>query len=285
MKKRTRFLKIALFASVLAISGGSGPASATSMLSGSSGCGFNTAGDYLCEGDSLALPPNPGQIRIPGYSGTGSSSIDIPPTPDYTPGDLNPGTVRPYVPITPIFELPPGITMPGMPVVPIIHCRTEPDTPVGSDVPVGASGGCDEYYAALRQRESSGNYQARRPGSQYWGAYQMGNAARQDAGVGHLSSEQFMNDPALQDRAIRDYHNRQWEYIENMGLDRYEGQVVGGRVMTRSAMIGGAHLMGVGGLRDYLESDGRTVRSDGLGTTITEYMDRFGGYDVSGCIG
>jgi hypothetical protein len=265
--------------SVLFIDGQSAHAQATG-----GGCGFNTAGDYLCEGGTLSAPPNPGTPNIPAYGGPASQDVDLPPPAAYTPGDLIPGTVMPYIPIIPIFDLPPTIPLPGVPIIPLIFCNTDPTTTTPNPVTPGATGGCEDFYDAVRQRESSNNYQARRPGSQYWGAYQMGDAARQDAGYGNVSSQEFLNNPAMQDAAIRRYHDVQWGYIQNMGLDQYEGQTIGGRVMTRSAMIGGAHLLGVGGLRDYLQSGGTDVGSDGLGTQITEYMDRFGGYDITECV-
>ena len=93
------------------------------------GCGFNTAGDYTCVSTGeLRQPANPGRPNIPGYGGPQNNNMQIPSRPPYTPGDLSPGIVVPYIPVVPLFTFPLRVPIPGVPVIPIIHC-------LGTNVP------------------------------------------------------------------------------------------------------------------------------------------------------
>ena len=149
----------------------------------------------------------------------------------------------------------------------------------------GGRGDYSAYLAELRQRESSNDYSVR---NQYgfMGAYQMGEAALVDMGFvtksgsaydnqiadsqwtnnakafGVSSVESFLGSKRAQDYAINRYNEVQWRYIENLGLERYIGQEVGGIVMTESGMLAGAHLVGVGNLSKFLKSGGRTMPRD-----------------------
>jgi GH24 family phage-related lysozyme (muramidase) len=91
------------------------------------GCGFNSAGDYTCEGSGKKLPGNPGSPTIPGYGGKNAQDIQNPGKPPYTPGDLNPGLTLPYVPFVPVIPLPISLPIPPVPVIPVITCNL-PDT-------------------------------------------------------------------------------------------------------------------------------------------------------------
>ncbi|MCB9992225.1 MAG: hypothetical protein H6873_01060 [Hyphomicrobiaceae bacterium] len=50
--------------------------------------------------------------------------------------------------------------------------------------------------------------------------------------------------------------------------------------MTQSGMVAAAHLLGVGGLRNFIEAGGVGGGSDAYGTQITEYIKTFAGYDL-----
>jgi hypothetical protein len=45
-------------------------------------------------------------------------------------------------------------------------------------------------------------------------------------------------------------------------------------------MLGGAHLVGPRGLKDFLTSGGKIVPRDGNGTPVTEYIQLFASYGV-----
>lgn len=57
---------------------------------------------------------------------------------------------------------------------------------------------------------------------------------------------------------------------------KYKGQEY---KITTSGIIAGAHLVGEGGLKKYLKD--KSIKQDGLGTSVLEYMAKFGGYDMT----
>lgn len=144
----------------------------------------------------------------------------------------------------------------------------------------------------LGMRESSNIYSKKNQFG-YLGRYQMGNLALQDAGFmngakewtstansyGVYSEADFLNNPAAQDAAIAAYHTKVCGYIRNYGLDSYIGTVYCGVEVTRSGLLAACHLVGVGNMRDALPTG--AIKYDGNGVPASQYMDLFGGYDIS----
>lgn len=159
-----------------------------------------------------------------------------------------------------------------------------------------AAGTYADYLRDLAWRESTHNPRAGE-NSSYIGLFQMGRAALIDAGYmtpsgawtgknGATSKETFLASTDIQTQAIHDYNRVQWAWIQRQGLDQYIGQTVGGVEVTASGLLAGAHLVGRAGLGCYLagrfcNAAGVTLRDgvpiDGKGTTVTEYMRKFGG--------
>ena len=147
----------------------------------------------------------------------------------------------------------------------------------------------DAYAKAIRQRESSGDYtQVNQFG--YTGAYQFGKPALIDAGfmdkggnwtdyarsLGVNSWDSFKNNPQAQDIAFQNFTEKNWDYLR--GYFPYVGQTIAGVPITVSGMLAGAHLVGAGAVREFLDSGGTIVRPDGNGVPITDYMRQFGGH-------
>ena len=61
-------------------------------------------------------------------------------------------------------------------------------------------------------------------------------------------------------------------------IDKYEGQIVHGILVTESGMLAAAHLGGQGSVKKWFRTG--KVRKDGNGVKITSYMKRFGGYNL-----
>jgi len=74
----------------------------------------------------------------------------------------------------------------------------------------------------------------------------------------------------------------QWKVIQNLGLTKYLGQTINGVEITQSGLLAGAHLVGYGGLKKYLTSNGADDVKDGNKTPISQYIQKFGGYTVGG---
>lgn len=155
----------------------------------------------------------------------------------------------------------------------------------------------DAFLDALGERESSGNYGAVNTLG-FLGKYQFGELALIDVGYysadgtaandwhagawtgkdGIDSKADFLGDPAAQESAIRAYMKLQWQYLGDARA--YEGQTVHGIKITESGLLAAAHLLGAGAVRDFLESDGKTVPGDAYGTPLAEYFTLFKGYDT-----
>lgn len=141
---------------------------------------------------------------------------------------------------------------------------------------------CASMLRNIRQSEGSGDY-GTNTGNGYYGVYQMGKGALIDVGYmrgdgswtgknGVNSLQAFLSNPTAQDAAFLEYGERNLNYLGSW--QQYVGQTVGGVPVTRGGLIAGAHLVGAGGLKDWLISggscSGRAV--DGNGTCAGTYV-------------
>ncbi len=162
-----------------------------------------------------------------------------------------------------------------------------------------------DFLKALAQRESSMDPAAVNRGTRYVGLYQMGELALQDAGLysgdatygnndyqgsftgrdGVSSLNDFLSDPQAQTQAITRYHNLVWNnYLTqggSGGAASYIGQTINGIAVTKSGLVAAAHLVGHGPVKAWLASGGATAPADKTGTKMTEYLQRFAGYELS----
>jgi Ca2+-binding RTX toxin-like protein len=153
-----------------------------------------------------------------------------------------------------------------------------------------------EFLDALGFQESSNIYN-KENSLGYIGKYQFGESALIDIGYyvadgtskndwignwtlasGVSSKTVFLNNNNAQEAAIIDYMVKQWSYLNS--VKQYEGQILNGVKITISGMLAGAHLVGNGGEKQYLNSGGDFVPVDGNKTPITKYMQQFSGYDT-----
>lgn len=65
-------------------------------------------------------------------------------------------------------------------------------------------------------------------------------------------------------------------------INKYDGVIVNGKKITESGILAGAHLKGSGPTKDYLESNGEEDSKDGYGTRVSEYINRYSGYNLKG---
>ena len=56
---------------------------------------------------------------------------------------------------------------------------------------------------------------------------------------------------------------------------------ISGSEITESGILAAAHLAGPGSVKRYLRSLGKFNVKDGYGTTVSTYMKKFSGYDMS----
>ncbi|PWE53199.1 hypothetical protein DEM27_26385 [Metarhizobium album] len=162
-----------------------------------------------------------------------------------------------------------------------------------------ATGSYDDFFGALRQRESSGNYAVVNSAG-YAGAYQFGEAALFDLGYaardsnlfdnrytsgftgknGITSLQDFLSDKAEQDVAAASWFQMLWSRIRAADLEFYDGQTLNGVLLTKSGMIAASHLAGTGGLKTFIQSGGTKSAQDSNGTSVVNYLKLFAGYET-----
>jgi hypothetical protein len=64
-------------------------------------------------------------------------------------------------------------------------------------------------------------------------------------------------------------------------IERYDGKVVNGILVTESGILAAAHLGGAGSVKRYFRHNGKKSIKDAYGTSIRSYLKAFGGYDTS----
>ena len=110
------------------------------------------------------------------------------------------------------------------------------------------------------------------------GKYQFGRAALRAIGI-HDSSE-FLSNPRLQEKAFKALLSKnKWELRNE--IEKYDGKVVNGVKVTESGILAAAHLGGAGSVKKFFKSKGKRSIKDNYGTSLENYMKRFGGYDTS----
>lgn len=156
------------------------------------------------------------------------------------------------------------------------------------------------FMDALAERESSGNYKKINKFG-YLGRYQFGEVALEELGYykrkkrrwgrnnhwdgewsgkhGIYSKKDFLYNPAIQDVAAKELFIKNWQYIKTAGLHKLIGKNINGIKITKSGLIAGSHLKGLGGLIKFLKKKEHV--QDGLGTNIAEYIDKFKGYQLA----
>ena len=168
-----------------------------------------------------------------------------------------------------------------------------------------------DFLGAVCQKESSNNPSAtnRKKGQGYLGFYQMGEQALKDIGVysgdqtssndwiGNFkenrfqitSKEDFLSSPKKQHQAMIAYCRRNWENLHfecekaNINIESYIGKSINGVRITKSGLLAGAHLVGVGGVVKFLTTTDSNILNkiaDKNGTHVSEYMELFGNYNI-----
>jgi hypothetical protein len=150
------------------------------------------------------------------------------------------------------------------------------------------------FIDALGKRESGNNYEIVNSYG-YMGRWQFGKPRLWDLGLSIdgwmpkggkqkrvITKAEFLKDHALQDR-IMFVHVKAHLQTVNKKYARFEGKIINGIEVTESGMVAGLHLKGEGsekypGLKQFLLSG--QSNKDGYGTEITEYILKFGGYEL-----
>ncbi|MEH6682102.1 MAG: hypothetical protein V7724_16270 [Sediminicola sp.] len=133
------------------------------------------------------------------------------------------------------------------------------------------------FKEALAFKESRGDYFITNTMG-YLGKYQFGIGTLQLMGV--YNATRFLNDPVLQEKVFHTNIARN-KWILRRDIERFAGKRVGGVKVTESGILAAAHLAGAGNVKKYLRSYGEFDVKDNFGTSISYYMRKFSGYDIS----
>lgn len=138
-----------------------------------------------------------------------------------------------------------------------------------------AKGGFVEFADALAQRESGGQQDIVNKYG-YMGLYQFGKSTLKTLGI-NATKEQFLSNRELQNEALRKNIDYTVGTKDRFGFSKYYGQNMYGTTVTPSGVYGAAHLKGAGGARKLLRGQDN---SDAFGTKASEYLIKFGDYDL-----
>jgi len=136
--------------------------------------------------------------------------------------------------------------------------------------------GHNAFLDAIGHQESGNRYHiVNRYG--YMGRYQFGKETLKTLRI-KVSREAFLNSPDLQEFAMVELLKYNKKKLQKY-IDKYDGKVVHGILVTESGLLAAAHLGGAGSVRKWFRTG--KIRKDGNGTKITSYMVRFGGYTLN----
>ena len=135
--------------------------------------------------------------------------------------------------------------------------------------------GMNEFLYAMGHQESGNRYfVVNRFG--YMGKYQFGKSTLRTLKI-KVTKEAFLNSPDLQEYAMQQnllYNKKKLQKY----IDRFDGCLIDGMLITESGILAAAHLGGPGSVKKYFRSG--KIAKDGNGVKITNYMQRFSGYEL-----
>jgi hypothetical protein len=133
------------------------------------------------------------------------------------------------------------------------------------------------FKEAIGYRESENKYK-KINSLGYLGKYQFGNETLKSVGI--YDTSLFLRSPKIQERAFVALLSKNKWILQDI-IEKYDGKVVNGILVTESGILAAAHLGGAGSVKKYFKSNGKKYIRDAYGTSIRSYMEAFGGYDTS----
>lgn len=139
-----------------------------------------------------------------------------------------------------------------------------------------------KYFIAFKEaialRESKGKYKTVNTLG-YLGKYQFGVSTLKELGI--KNSLTFLQSPKLQEKAFVALLSKH-KWLLQDEIAKYEGETIGGVLVTESGILAAAHLGGAGSVKRFLRTRGARQPKDAYGTSVKAYMREFGGYETSG---
>jgi len=133
------------------------------------------------------------------------------------------------------------------------------------------------FKEALAFKESQGKYRVINTLG-YLGKYQFGKTTLERFRI--YNTDHFLKNPELQENAFLAYCKVN-KWILRKDIKRSVGTIINGVEITESGILAAAHLSGAGNVKKYLRTGGQHNLSDAYGASISLYMKKFAGFDVS----
>jgi hypothetical protein len=116
-----------------------------------------------------------------------------------------------------------------------------------------------------------------------FGVFQFKESTLKFLGYDKITLAEFKRNPdifpyALQFDALKSLLNVNSELLKP--FESYIGKEINGTVITKSGLLAGCHLAGIGGVRKYLTSGGKVDKRDCYGTKISKYVKEFAGFNI-----
>jgi len=148
--------------------------------------------------------------------------------------------------------------------------------PIKTEVNIPKIKNHDTFLEDLGFRESSGRYKVVNKYG-YLGKYQFGRKTLNSIGMKNISNREFLDNPDLQEEAMQRLMLSNYKSLRRY-INKYEGTIVHGVLVTKSGVLAAAHLGGAGNVKKWFRRG--IVFKDANGTKITSYMKQFGGYKL-----
>lgn len=129
------------------------------------------------------------------------------------------------------------------------------------------------YTKVISRLESSNRYSVKNQYG-YLGKYQIYGEYLSHFGY-EGSEDEFLKDKIGQETVMVNYTYNNVKLIRKYKLENYIGHKINNIEVTMFGMMAGAHLVGIGSLMEYLDSDGQIIHKDGNNTSIEKYMKVF----------
>ena len=136
-----------------------------------------------------------------------------------------------------------------------------------------------DIMSGLIASESSGDPQAEYvadDGSRYSGALQIGAMRLADANAAlgtNYSQDDLINDQEIQN-TVNDWHMRDLARQVDAFMEELGDEAAN---WSRNSLIAASHIAGVGGMKRHVRSGGEYDPQDALGTSVSDYVNRFRG--------
>jgi len=116
-----------------------------------------------------------------------------------------------------------------------------------------------------------------------FGEWQFAESTLRYIGYRKITLKKFKANPAIFPREVQLEALKTLIMVNLSYLTYYEhflGDTIKGVVISKSGMIAASHLGGAGSLKKFLNSNGRINKKDIFGTSIYDYLKKFGDYDL-----